>query len=176
MLLGKRQRPPMKRTTSMSEITIDLNLNLSGESEPSDQQKPSPSVDLRRIPYGQNGQLTTAIDQPRGHHGLLDQRLLAAVSPRGLQRRHSADYNSNAAHFLRSCYLCKRQLVPGHDIYMYRGDRAFCSSECREKQMKQDEKKEKSAFAAKKESAAVVTTAANANAGSGNGERAAAAV
>ncbi|XP_010527378.1 PREDICTED: protein MARD1-like, partial [Tarenaya hassleriana] len=116
-----------------------------------------------------------AIDQRRGHHGLLDQRLLSTVSPRGLQRRHSADYNSDAAHFLRSCSLCRRQLVPGHDIYMYRGDRAFCSSECRQQQMKQDEKKEKSAFAAKKETA-VEAANADVNADPGKGERVVAAV
>ncbi|KAF7839976.1 putative Zf-FLZ domain-containing protein [Senna tora] len=46
-------------------------------------------------------------------------------------------------HFLRTCGLCKRRLAPGRDIYMYRGDTAFCSLECREQQMKQDERKDK---------------------------------
>ncbi|XP_028755132.1 FCS-Like Zinc finger 3 [Neltuma alba] len=46
-------------------------------------------------------------------------------------------------HFLRSCRLCNRRLAAGRDIYMYRGDTAFCSSECREEQMKQDERKDK---------------------------------
>ncbi|XP_010534566.1 PREDICTED: uncharacterized protein LOC104810072 [Tarenaya hassleriana] len=165
MLLGKRQRPPMNRTTSMSEIRSDL--NLPGESEPSDQLNPPSLTDPHRRPSGLNDQLIVAVDQ---HRGSFDQRLLAMVSPRGLQRRHSADYNSD---FLRSCSLCKRRLVPGHDIYMYRGDRAFCSSECREHQIKQDEKKEKIAFAAKKASAVV---AAAAVAGSAIEERVVAAV
>ncbi|XP_054807621.1 FCS-Like Zinc finger 3-like [Prosopis cineraria] len=46
-------------------------------------------------------------------------------------------------HFLRTCRLCNRRLAPGQDIYMYRGDTAFCSLECREEQMKQDERKDK---------------------------------
>ncbi|TKY51173.1 hypothetical protein E2542_SST22683 [Spatholobus suberectus] len=33
--------------------------------------------------------------------------------------------------FLSVCFHCKRNLGPGKDIYMYRGERAFCSNECR---------------------------------------------
>lgn len=57
--------------------------------------------------------------------------------------------------FLSACYLCRRQLSHGKDIYMYRGDRAFCSVECRYQQMMSDEKKKKEhcATAAMKHSA-----------------------
>lgn len=55
-----------------------------------------------------------------------------------------------AIYFLDACYLCKRSLGPGQDIYMYRGDRAFCSVECRLKQMAMDEQREKIASAALK--------------------------
>ncbi|KAF2291481.1 hypothetical protein GH714_025049 [Hevea brasiliensis] len=128
MLLGKRPRGPMKRTTSMSEITFDLDC----ESAP-------PSSD----PH-------IAHKQMAGFVGQLDQRFLAAnVSP-GTHRRVSADF-LETAHFLRSCSLCKRRLVPGRDIYMYRGDSAFCSLECRQQQMNQDERKEKCSLASKKE-------------------------
>lgn len=48
-----------------------------------------------------------------------------------------------AAHFLQACFLCKRRLGPGRDIYMYRGDAAFCSAECRNEQIVIDELKEK---------------------------------
>ncbi|XP_072963083.1 FCS-Like Zinc finger 13-like [Typha angustifolia] len=41
------------------------------------------------------------------------------------------------ADFLRNCYLCEKDL-DGLDIYMYRGERAFCSAECREQQMLTD--------------------------------------
>lgn len=45
-----------------------------------------------------------------------------------------------AAHFLQTCLLCKRSLGLGTDIYMYRGDSAFCSAECRHEQILIDEK------------------------------------
>ncbi|KZV47129.1 hypothetical protein F511_30947 [Dorcoceras hygrometricum] len=47
-----------------------------------------------------------------------------------------------ATDFLSSCNLCKKQLH-GKDIYMYRGDKAFCSSECRYSQIVKDEGTEK---------------------------------
>ncbi|CAF2162231.1 unnamed protein product [Brassica napus] len=159
MLLGKRQRPQIKRTTSLSEIKFDLNLPNEPE-EPSDHQ-----VQMLSNP---KGKLVTVDEQRQVHHGLLDQRLLATVSPRGTQRRHSADHSTHAgADFLRSCSLCKRLLVPGRDIYMYsRGDRAFCSLECRQQQITVDEKKEKS----------LVRSTFVVGAGSGKGERLSAAV
>ncbi|CAH2067782.1 unnamed protein product [Thlaspi arvense] len=148
-------------TTSLSEIKFDL--NLPGETEVSNQQNPSQNPVVG--PYGSNGQVIAAVDQHRGP--LLDQRFLALVSPRGNLRRHSGDF-SDAGHFLRSCSLCERLLVPGRDIYMYRGDTAFCSSECRQQQMAQDERKEKGKSV--KESAVAATVK------SGKGGRAAAAV
>ncbi|CAL4982854.1 unnamed protein product [Urochloa decumbens] len=36
-----------------------------------------------------------------------------------------------ACSFLQRCFLCRRELADGRDIYIYRGDRAFCSEECR---------------------------------------------
>jgi len=47
-------------------------------------------------------------------------------------------------HFLSACYLCKQQLNHGKDIYMYRGDKAFCSVECRYQQILMDERMETS--------------------------------
>ncbi|KAB2067792.1 hypothetical protein F383_05916 [Gossypium arboreum] len=41
--------------------------------------------------------------------------------------------------FLEQCFLCKRRLLPGKDIYMYKGDKGFCSVECRCKQIFMDE-------------------------------------
>ncbi|KAL0537998.1 hypothetical protein IC582_026992 [Cucumis melo] len=40
---------------------------------------------------------------------------------------------------LHSCFLCQHKLLPGNDIYMYKGDRGFCSEECRRKQIFMDE-------------------------------------
>ncbi|XP_042492016.1 FCS-Like Zinc finger 13-like [Macadamia integrifolia] len=47
-----------------------------------------------------------------------------------------------AASFLNFCNLCKKKLH-GLDIFMYRGDKAFCSAECRFKQILSDEHNEK---------------------------------
>ncbi|CBI22980.3 hypothetical protein AAG906_027818 [Vitis piasezkii] len=44
-----------------------------------------------------------------------------------------------ATTFLDECFLCKQKLLPGKDIYMYKGDRAFCSVECRCRQIFMDE-------------------------------------
>ncbi|KAE8077350.1 hypothetical protein FH972_015922 [Carpinus fangiana] len=138
MLLGKRPRVPMKRTTSMSEITFDLNATVDSAVPPSD-------------PHNQNP--FSRQNQPGGVDGLDHQRFLQAmVSPKN-HRRTAADFSetTTAPHFLRSCSLCKRRLVPGRDIYMYRGDSAFCSLECRQQQMNRDERMDNCSFASKRE-------------------------
>ncbi|KAJ7558607.1 hypothetical protein O6H91_04G047700 [Diphasiastrum complanatum] len=55
-----------------------------------------------------------------------------------------ADSASFAAmDFMKSCFLCKLMLGQGLDIYMYRGDKAFCSAECRYHQIILDERAER---------------------------------
>ncbi|MCD9559781.1 hypothetical protein HAX54_018036 [Datura stramonium] len=44
--------------------------------------------------------------------------------------------------FLSSCHLCQKKLH-GKDIYMYRGEKAFCSTECRYRQIAMDDHKDK---------------------------------
>nr|XP_043620537.1 FCS-Like Zinc finger 14-like [Erigeron canadensis] len=44
--------------------------------------------------------------------------------------------------FLSSCHWCNKRLH-GKDIYMYRGDKAFCSPECRSRQISLDDRPEK---------------------------------
>ncbi|MBA0625824.1 hypothetical protein Godav_003581 [Gossypium davidsonii] len=153
MLLGKRPRPPMKRTTSMTEITFDLNTTTATNAEPppSDPHNPFNNYPKQASPFGGAAPSVAVAGSGGGLEGL-DQRLLATVSPR-VHRRHSADF-METPHFLRSCGLCRRRLVPGRDIYMYRGDTAFCSLECRQQQMNQDEKKDKCSIASKKQAAA----------------------
>ncbi|EOY05719.1 hypothetical protein QUC31_016623 [Theobroma cacao] len=41
--------------------------------------------------------------------------------------------------FLSFCYTCKKNLGQGKDIYMYRGEKAFCSRECRYQEMMLEE-------------------------------------
>lgn len=45
-------------------------------------------------------------------------------NPNGITPSHSDEIFS-------FCYFCKKRLEEGEDIYIYRGDKAFCSFECR---------------------------------------------
>ncbi|OWM65620.1 FCS-Like Zinc finger 6-like [Punica granatum] len=150
MLLGKRPRPPMRRTASMTGITVDIGpqessedglLHVSGASNPGEHVAASTHDHRNFIPA-----ITTAGNSTTGNRWYdYDQNHLAApamVSPRRNPYGTTTEY-METAQFLRICGLCQRQLVPGRDIYMYRGDTAFCSLECREQRMKQDERKEK---------------------------------
>ncbi|KAL8229657.1 hypothetical protein R6Q57_014557 [Mikania cordata] len=42
-------------------------------------------------------------------------------------------------HFLEACTLCSKPLGHNSDIYMYRGNTPFCSQECRQEQIENDE-------------------------------------
>ncbi|XP_062098786.1 FCS-Like Zinc finger 5-like [Humulus lupulus] len=136
MLLGKRPRPPIKRTTSMTGITVDLTSEEAPQ--PSDPQIPIPNLEQSSGHDATHNNNNAYMNF--GTKGYQDS-FLSILSPR-LHRRNSADF-IETAHFLRTCGLCKRRLASGRDIYMYMGDTAFCSLECRDKQMKQDERKEK---------------------------------
>ncbi|GAV64149.1 DUF581 domain-containing protein [Cephalotus follicularis] len=74
----------------------------------------------------------------------------SSLSPSTSSSIHSFRTNS----FLEQCFLCQQKLLPGKDIYMYKGDRAFCSVECRCKQIILDEeeclRKDNSSMAARK--------------------------
>ncbi|XP_066328252.1 FCS-Like Zinc finger 1-like [Miscanthus floridulus] len=49
----------------------------------------------------------------------------------------------HSVHFLDACFLCRKPLASNRDIFMYRGDTAFCSDECRSAQMAADEAAER---------------------------------
>ncbi|KAI3689283.1 hypothetical protein L2E82_47237 [Cichorium intybus] len=133
MILGKRNRPPIKRTTSMTEFILPLDLNRTAVFGGGHD---NPLALGSQPPHDPNNPFNT--NPPP--NGSLDNRFLTAtISPRN-HRRNSLD-NMETAHFLTACHLCKRRFIPGRDIFMYRGDRAFCSLECRKQQMIQDEKK-----------------------------------
>ncbi|KAK9141922.1 hypothetical protein Syun_011322 [Stephania yunnanensis] len=46
--------------------------------------------------------------------------------------------------FLSFCDFCKKKLEVGKDVYMYRGEKAFCSSNCRDQEILIEEEMEKS--------------------------------
>uniref|UniRef100_A0A0D9WL81 FLZ-type domain-containing protein n=1 Tax=Leersia perrieri TaxID=77586 RepID=A0A0D9WL81_9ORYZ len=41
-------------------------------------------------------------------------------------------------HYLDACFLCKRDITFNRHIFMYKGDAAFCSDDCRQDQMDMD--------------------------------------
>lgn len=41
--------------------------------------------------------------------------------------------------FLSSCHTCKKSIEQNADIYIYRGEKAFCSSDCRYQEILRDE-------------------------------------
>nr|GLL19454.1 uncharacterized protein LOC109178519 [Ipomoea trifida] len=137
-MLGKRGRPPFRRTASMTGITFNLGNDVE-EGRP-----PALFVDdgFKALEQGPSSERQAAV-VPNGNG--YDLQYTAMISPRyyAAWRASGDGYNIQTADFLRSCGLCSRRLTPGRDIYMYRGDTAFCSQECREQQMKQDERKEK---------------------------------
>ncbi|XP_048131978.1 FCS-Like Zinc finger 3-like [Rhodamnia argentea] len=68
-----------------------------------------------------------------------------AASPRAAMLYYAGCEDRHCEpHFLQSCFLCNKRLGFNSDIFMYRGDTAFCSKECRQEQIEMDEAKEKS--------------------------------
>ncbi|CAL9196183.1 unnamed protein product, partial [Musa hybrid cultivar] len=159
MLLEKRPRPPMRRTTSSTEFASSVLFDVEAP-QPFDQV----AIAVRHLEsrWGADWRTTWYTG--------------SMLSPRGgVHRRSSGDF---AAPFLRACGLCNRGLGPGRDAYMYRyfhsvtnllrykprllgfcrqfpiprdlslhahvrlsccrGDIAFCSLECRQQQMNLD--------------------------------------
>ncbi|KAI3968898.1 hypothetical protein MKW92_034600 [Papaver armeniacum] len=43
----------------------------------------------------------------------------------------SSIFSQESSNFLKACGLCRKKLSPEKNIYMYRGDQAFCSDDCR---------------------------------------------
>uniref|UniRef100_A0A7N0T536 FLZ-type domain-containing protein n=1 Tax=Kalanchoe fedtschenkoi TaxID=63787 RepID=A0A7N0T536_KALFE len=56
-----------------------------------------------------------------------------------------------------SCFMCDKPLDRSADIFMYRGNTSFCSTECRQEQIEMDDaekrRRKRSAHRAKSESA-----------------------
>ncbi|KAF3441029.1 hypothetical protein FNV43_RR19315 [Rhamnella rubrinervis] len=178
MLLGKRSRPEIRRTTSMTGITsFDLS-NVEAQEQPDLYQNPiinggvvGPELADHHQNYNNMSFGTKTSYEEHQHHFLS-----TMLSPRNNNHgRNSQDF-VETAHFLRTCSLCKRRLASGRDIYMYRGDTAFCSLECREQQMKQDERKEKcKAMATKNNDDRLASSSTENSKGSGKSETVAAA-
>lgn len=63
--------------------------------------------------------------------------LCSKKESRFLEDQNSSFYASEG--FLSFCHACGKSLAQGKDIFMYRGEQAFCSHECREREMVSEE-------------------------------------
>ncbi|PWZ54401.1 hypothetical protein Zm00014a_017172 [Zea mays] len=158
MMLGKRSGRPspasrqhMRRTTSMTEFAAPHVLVDVAEEEEDEELQLLPAhaeaageAAEQEDPYG--WAIGGAAAAGRADW-LAAYRARAAPALAGL-RRNSADLSAaETAAFLRACGLCNRRLGPGRDTFMYRGDTAFCSLECRQQHITIEEWKEKCALA-----------------------------
>nr|CAB3482891.1 unnamed protein product [Digitaria exilis] len=160
MMVGKRSGRPaparnhIRRTTSMTEFTPPADV-LAGVPEEELEDK---EAELQLLPAHAEGGDQAAAEDPYvwaiGGGAAAGRRAdwLAAYSARAAParrlRRNSADFSAaETAAFLRACGLCNRRLGPGRDTFMYRGDTAFCSLECRQQHITIEEWKEKCALA-----------------------------
>lgn len=87
------------------------------------------------VDFGDDEEEEENHDQLEGLHG----SIFCAASPFS----SCCSLDGSAGDFLSMCAFCNCSLMPGKDIYMYRGDIAFCSTECRYQQMVIDELKER---------------------------------
>ncbi|XP_058767110.1 protein INCREASED RESISTANCE TO MYZUS PERSICAE 1-like [Vicia villosa] len=155
MLLGKRPRPPtMRRTRSMSGgLSVDMQSH--------DNQITTNTVES----HHEEASVTSlqphhavVIKGTETHGELVESTVMSpshtTTTLTTTNTKNNINHNNDPVsasahviystpHFLRICGLCNCPLAPTRDIYMYRGDTAFCSLECREEQIKQDRRKEK---------------------------------
>ncbi|XP_074578801.1 FCS-Like Zinc finger 6-like [Curcuma longa] len=158
-LIRKRPRPrsPMRRTTSMTEFAADGEAPrpVSGDSQRGhphllqdhsnhrQAEEADPAVaasQLRTLGGGvsvgadwiEAGQNAGGVAPPGGGGG-----------GRGRRRNSGGFEVAQTASFFMACGLCRRRLGPGRDTFMYRGDTAFCSLECRQQHINQVEINEK---------------------------------
>ncbi|XP_051187336.1 uncharacterized protein [Lolium perenne] len=142
---------PMRRTTSLTEFAPPSVLAVVLEDEYEDEQV---EAAVEQADGGQDwlaafgaggggGGSSGAAVGPPSRDWIAAYRARAAPARAGL-RRNSADYSKvETAAFLRHCGLCRRLLGPGRDTFMYKGEAAFCSLECRQQHITHEEWKDK---------------------------------
>ncbi|KAG1366490.1 FCS-Like Zinc finger 5 [Cocos nucifera] len=148
----------MTRTTSMTEFAGEIFADVQ-LLQPSDQERAHQGHQRYRqspaaaVVTADGGGGKRTYDGSAGAEELEARYLEAMVPPRRTgNRRNSGDFGVvEVASFLKACSLCKRRLGPGRDTFMYRGDIAFCSLECRQQQMNLDERKEKCSLTSMKD-------------------------
>lgn len=148
---------PMRRTTSLTEVAPPSVLAVVLEDEDEDEQVKT-VVQADDEGGADGGQDWLAALGGGGTDWLAAYRARAAPARAGL-RRNSADYSKvETAAFLRHCGLCRRLLGPGRDTFMYKGEAAFCSLECRQQHITHEEWKDKCTSRSMSEAAAPATS------------------
>ncbi|CAM0951150.1 unnamed protein product [Alopecurus aequalis] len=139
---------PMRRTSSLTEFAPPSVLAVVLEDEDEEEQEQVKTVEQPDAgqdwlaAFGGDSSSGTAVGPP-SRDWIAAYRARAAPARAGL-RRNSADYSKvETAAFLRHCGLCRRLLGPGRDTFMYKGEAAFCSLECRQQHITHEEWKEK---------------------------------
>lgn len=91
------------------------------------------------------GSLSSGVANPNFHEQLNPSHLVpyqmglwAIKSDR--KKENPAELN-NPVDFLDICFFCNRRLGHERDIFIYKGDTAFCSEECRHRQILSDERR-----------------------------------
>ncbi|KAG6486239.1 FCS-Like Zinc finger 5-like [Zingiber officinale] len=144
MILGNWARPPSRRSGSSAEFIA---------------------------PHASSAAVVFDVEALRSSDDhVIGGKDISPVSPYLLPSHHGVDVSgvyiedptvAAPAPFLRACGLCSRRLGPGQDAYMYRGDIAFCSSECRQQQISKDEQKEKCSLISMNNSPSLASNCSN---------------
>ncbi|KAF8662243.1 hypothetical protein HU200_056445 [Digitaria exilis] len=78
-------------------------------------------------------------DQTRGSMQQMEARYVKVASRFFLDVGKGTNRDGGGHHhFLDACFLCKRDITTDRHIFMYRGDAAFCSDDCRQDQRAMD--------------------------------------
>ncbi|KAF0899717.1 hypothetical protein E2562_022563 [Oryza meyeriana var. granulata] len=164
MMMAKRgggrpvtRKNPMRRTTSMTEFAPPVDVLVSDVVAAAEEEADE-ATELEFM-NGREEEEDAAVEEASyGWFGVgaaagMRADLLAAYRARAAPalaglRRNSADFSAvETTAFLRACGLCNRRLGPGRDTFMYKGEAAFCSLECRQQHITHEEWKEKRALA-----------------------------
>ncbi|KOM27941.1 hypothetical protein LR48_Vigan468s010300 [Vigna angularis] len=83
--------------------------------------------------------LSVVLEAQKGNASKKTPQVISKTTVLSSMNKHSPSAVNASQHsptFLHQCFLCRKRLLPGKDIYMYK---AFCSVECRCKQIFMDE-------------------------------------
>ncbi|XP_038896374.1 FCS-Like Zinc finger 10-like [Benincasa hispida] len=79
----------------------------------------------------------------KGLNNLNKNEMNEIESPLSVRSSLDIPFSSQPIDFLSFCYFCNKKLESGKDIYIYRGEKAFCSSDCRYQEIMIEEELEK---------------------------------